>query len=157
MSSSLTASAFGPVAQRQEQLPYKQRIGGSSPPGITYGIVMPSRSSSEWTPACHAGDRGFKSHRGRSARYANRQSGEAQIFVILRVRLPPLPLEIRVGWALACPSGCNPPASAVQVRFLPDALKIFGPFVYRFRTPASHAGKAGSIPARVTFENRTKW
>lgn len=24
-----------------------------------------------------------------------------------------------------------------------------GPFVYRFRTPASHAGKAGSIPARV--------
>ena len=25
-----------------------------------------------------------------------------------------------------------------------------GPFVYRFRTPAPHAGKAGSIPARVT-------
>ena len=24
-----------------------------------------------------------------------------------------------------------------------------GPFVYRFRTPASHAGKAGSTPARV--------
>ncbi len=26
---------------------------------------------------------------------------------------------------------------------------VTGPFVYRFRTPASHAGKAGSIPARV--------
>jgi hypothetical protein len=26
---------FGPVAQRQEQLPYKQTVGGSSPPGIT--------------------------------------------------------------------------------------------------------------------------
>ena len=40
---------------------------------------------------------------------------------------------------------------AVQVQLLPDALKNGnGPFVYRFRTPASHAGKAGSIPARVT-------
>ena len=26
---------------------------------------------------------------------------------------------------------------------------VTGPFVYRFRTSASHAGKAGSIPARV--------
>ncbi len=28
---------------------------------------------------------------------------------------------------------------------------VIGPFVYRFRTPASHAGKAGSIPARVMW------
>ena len=49
--------------------------------------------------------------RASSARYANRKSGEAQTFVILRVRLPPLPLETRVGWASACPSGCNPPVS----------------------------------------------
>ena len=34
----------------------------------------------------------------------------------LRVRLPPLPLKTRVGWALACPSGCNPPAFR-QCRF----------------------------------------
>jgi hypothetical protein len=27
-----------------------------------------------------------------------------------------------VGWALASPSGCNPPAEAVQVQLLPDAL-----------------------------------
>ena len=31
---SLRLFRFGPVAQRQEQLPYKQRIGGSSPPGF---------------------------------------------------------------------------------------------------------------------------
>src|SRR5436305_13284174 len=30
--------------------------------------------------------------------------------------------ERRVGWALASPSGCNPPATAVQVRLLPDTL-----------------------------------
>jgi hypothetical protein len=75
---------------------------------------MSSWSSQECSPRCQRGDRGFKSRRGRflkSARYANWKSGEAQTFVILRVRLPPLPLEACVGWALACPSGCNPPAS----------------------------------------------
>ena len=59
---------------------------------------LSSWSSPECSPACHAGDRGFKSHRGRfdrherRARYAIRQSGEAQTFVILRVRSPPAPL-----------------------------------------------------------------
>ena len=45
-------------------------------------LFTSSRSSPECSPACHAGDRGFKSHRGRfhSARYANWQSGEAQTF-----------------------------------------------------------------------------
>ena len=44
------------------------------------------RGAAECSPACHAGDRGFKSHRGRFnnlARYANWQSGEAQTFVIV--------------------------------------------------------------------------
>jgi hypothetical protein len=111
----------------------------------------------------------------KTARYANRKSGAttairggARTFVILRVRLPPVPLETRVGWALACLGGCNPPASPVPVRApnrprrpdwsLPDALKKGnGPFVYRFRTAASHAAKAGSIPARVTRNHLTKW
>ena len=45
---------------------------------------LSSWSSLECSPACHAGDRGFKSHRGRStARYANWKSGEAQTFVTL--------------------------------------------------------------------------
>ena len=77
---------------------------------------MSSWSSQECSPRCQRGDRGFKSRRGRfvrTARYANRKSGEAQTFVILRVRLPPLPLETCVGWALACPSGCNPPVSDI--------------------------------------------
>lgn len=45
-------------------------------------------------------------------RYAIWQSNEAQIFVILWIRFPPVPLKnICVGWALARPRGCNPPAS----------------------------------------------
>ncbi len=62
-----------------------------------------------------------------TARYANWKSGEAQTFVTLRVRLPPVPLDTCVGWALACPGGCNPPASAVQVRLLPGALIVMAP------------------------------
>jgi hypothetical protein len=43
----------------------------------------------------------------------------------------------------------------MQVRLLPDALvsvrqRTIGPFVYRHRTAAPQAAKAGSIPARVT-------
>jgi hypothetical protein len=66
----------------------------------------------------------------------------------------------RVGWALACPSGCNPPArGAMQVRLLPDALvslrqRTIGPFVYRHRTAAPQAAKAGSIPARVNHQKK---
>ena len=53
------------------------------PPELLQNILS-SWSSLECSPACHAGDRGFKSHRGRSiARYANRKSDEAQTFVIL--------------------------------------------------------------------------
>ena len=41
----------------------------------------------------------------------------------LWVQLPPtLPC---VGWASASPSGCNPPACAVQVQLLPDTLGAF--------------------------------
>ena len=41
-----------------------------------------SWSSLECSPPCHGGDRGFKSHRGRSkTRYANWQSGQAQTLV----------------------------------------------------------------------------
>jgi hypothetical protein len=49
-------------------------------------------------------------------RYANWQSDEAQTFAMMRVQLPPVSLISRVGWALACPSGCNPPAFG-QCRF----------------------------------------
>ena len=64
----------------------------------------------------------------------------------LWVRFPPV--LVCVGWALVSPSACNPPAKAVQVQLLPDALT--GPLVYRRRTPAPHAGRMGSIPIRAT-------
>ena len=38
------------------------------------------------------------------------------------VQIPSRVLTRRVGWAPASPSGCNPPASAVQVQLLPDTL-----------------------------------
>ena len=73
---------------------------------------MSSWSSLECSPPCHGGDHGFKSHRGRStARYANRQSGQAQTLVKF-VGSTPTRATGCVGWALASPSGCNPPASS---------------------------------------------
>src|SRR5262249_1587411 len=53
------------------------------------------------------------------AKRPGREPGER-----LWVRLPPTLLC--VGWASASPSGCNPPAIAVQVQLLPDTLA--GPF-----------------------------
>ena len=38
------------------------------------------------------------------------------------VQIPSRVLTRRVGWAPASPSGCNPPATAVQVQLLPDTL-----------------------------------
>jgi hypothetical protein len=58
-------------------------------PPEPFSSRTPSRSSQECSPPCQGGDHGFKSHRGRcgsmcirSARYANRQSGQAQTLVI---------------------------------------------------------------------------
>ncbi len=48
-----------------------------------YGNLS-SWSSLECSPPCHGGERGFDSRRGRlPARYANRQSGQAQTLVIV--------------------------------------------------------------------------
>ena len=57
---------------------------------------MPWRTSPEWSSLFQGEEHGFKSHPG----YCDE----------------------RVGWAPASPSGCNPPASAVQVQLLPDTL-----------------------------------
>ena len=141
----------GPVAQRRRQHPYKVTIGGSSPPGTTRlgrqladhpGLeprmlrvrippepltCRPSQSSPECSPARHAGDHGFESRRGRcrqdTARYANRQSGEAQTFVSAGSTPACATWKPCVGWAPVSPTDCKSAAS----------------------------GCAGSTPARRTF------
>ena len=123
---------------------------------------MSSWSSLECSPACHAGDRGFKSHRGRLARYANWQSGEAQTFVTLRVRLPPVPLfGLCSSWRPVKPLSQNKRGGRREVQFLHNP---FGPLVYRFRTSASQAGRTGSTRAprrsrglRVIHDQAVEW
>ena len=96
------------------------------PPG-PLDTALSSWSSLECSPACHAGDRGFKSRRGRywriAARYANRQSGQAQTLVICGFDSRLRHLRPCVGWASACPTACK---------------------------AASSKGYAGSTPARRT-------
>ena len=47
----------GQLAQLGERLPYKQRVGGSSP-SLSIGAVAQLVRA----PACHAGGRGFETH-----------------------------------------------------------------------------------------------
>ena len=76
----------------------------------------------------------------------------------LRVRLPPVPLTKCVGWALASPSGCKPPASGcagsgtdrpkaglVAARRTDNTARSSNG-----RIPGLQPGDAGSIPVRAT-------
>ena len=112
---------------------------------------MASWSSLECSPACHAGDRGFKSHRGRleMARYANWQSGEAQTFVTAGSTPALATGQHASAGHRRAQVIVNHPPQAVQVQFLPGALKLW-PVRLSVRTLAPQAGKAGSIPARAT-------
>ena len=100
------------------------------PPELLAIKPLSSWSSLECSPACHAGDRGFKSHRGRSiARYANRKSGEAQTFATLWVRLPPvLLIGSCSSWLPVKQSSQNKRGGRREVQFLHDPLTD-GPFV----------------------------
>ena len=80
----------------------------------------------------------------------------------LRVRLPPLRLEHASAghWRAQVAVTHPPPGNAgsgtdsAEEAELVAARRTHGPFVYRFRTPASHAGKRGSIPLRATDSDR---
>ena len=48
---------LGRLAQLGERLPYKQRVGGSSPSSSIGAVAQLVRA-----PACHAGGRGFETH-----------------------------------------------------------------------------------------------
>ena len=60
----LEVEGIGRIAQLGEHLPYKQGVTGSSPVSPTINQQSRSRGVARFnTPACHAGDRGFKSRR----------------------------------------------------------------------------------------------
>ena len=68
----------------------------------------------------------------------------------VRVQLPPAPLRTTcVGWASACPTACKAASPKGYAGSTPARRTRYGPFVYRCRTLAPQAGKAGSIPARA--------
>ena len=71
----------------------------------------------------------------------------------LRVRVPPAPLNNnmrRLGHWQAQLAVTQPSLEDLQVQFLLVAPRHYGSFVYRYRTPAPQAAKAGSTPARAT-------
>ena len=83
-----------------------------------------------------------------AARYANWLSGEAQTFVSAG-STPACATNWVVLSAAVCRTVVAKQAEWMTNGSIPSQPN-YGPLVYRFRTPASHAGKAGSIPARVT-------
>src|SRR4051794_5179632 len=91
--------------------------------------ILSSWSSLECSPACHAGDRGFKSHRGRStARYANlakRRSSNLREFVSSTLT--------RATWVVFLVAVCNTVVTK-QARWttrgsIPSRPTEYGPFV----------------------------
>ena len=109
-------------ANRQSGSAQTRGFAGSIP-ALGTRRIRP-RGAAECSPACHAGDRGFKSHRGRSTWHGApiRQSDQTQTLVDGGSSPSRATETTCVGWALASPSGCNPLAIAVAVRLRPDAL-----------------------------------
>ena len=103
---------------------------GSTPTWAT-STTTSSWSSQECSPPCHAGDRGFKSHRGRSRHGTVRQPGRAAKLKpwCLWVRLPPVLLEqhASVGhWQAPLAVTQTSTRSTLRtVQFRPDALSTW--------------------------------
>ena len=118
-------------------------------------MFLSSWSSPECSPACHAGDRGFKSHRGRFLRKASpgavRNSAKRRSSNLRHSAgsIPACATHWVVLLAAVCKAVVAKQARRATRGSIPSRPTRFGLFVYRLRTPASQAGKAGSIPARV--------
>jgi hypothetical protein len=90
-----------------------------------------------------------------AARYANWLSGEAQTFVSAG-STPACATDRVVLLVVVCKAVVTKQARWMTRGSIPSQPN-YGPFVYRFRTPASQAGRAGSIPARVTLAKWCNW
>ena len=94
----------------------------------------------------------------RSARYANRHSGEAQTFVTLWVRLPPVSLDRVVFSAAACKAVVVKQAEWTTRGSIPSR-PTFGPFVYR--QDAGPSSREGGFNSRAGHseqaETMAKW
>ena len=96
---------------------------------------------------------GFKSHRGRSnnkARYANRQSGEAQTFCLCGFRLPPASLNqhASVGHWQASVAVTHPPSGSGGST--PSRRTYIGAVRCWFCSEPFKLADTGSIPVRIT-------
>jgi hypothetical protein len=87
----------------------------------------------------------------RAARYANRQSGQAQTLVPCGFDSRLRHLRTCVGWASASPTACKAASPQGYAGSTP-ARRTFdsAQSVYRHRIPDPRSGEAGSIPARAT-------
>jgi hypothetical protein len=118
-----------PVAERPRHRSSKPDRRVQLPPGtLTDGSLTTRRTTGpvgnrQTTLAQNEGCWGFNSPLGHSYALAD-QPGVVATPSPWRawVQIPSRVLTRRVGWAPASPSGCNPPASAVQVQLLPDTL-----------------------------------
>lgn len=124
---------------------------------------MSSRSSPECSPPCQGGDRGFESRRGRF-RNGTVCNSAKQRSSNLRDSAGSTPACATGKSVLSIPASAGHWRAQVAVTHPPEGSAgstparrtrpKHGPFVYRLRTAASHAAKAGSIPARAIFAVR---
>ena len=111
---------------------------------------MSSWSSLECSPACHAGDRGFKSHRGRFHSTV-RKPGKRRSSNLRDCEFDSHPCYL-IGscssWLPVQQSSQNKRGGRREVQVLHDPLTMARSSNGRMRDP--HSRDAGSIPARVT-------
>lgn len=137
------------MEQRSARLPVTQEIVGSNPIGDADGSRAESRESRAGT---HKSGSRLLTLDSRLTQHGTQtwKSGEAQTFVTMWVRLPPVLLQLGLcsSWLPVKQSSQNKRGGRREVQFLHDPLKMARSSNGRMRDP--HSRDAGSIPARVT-------